>query len=93
MQEILEIENLQCGGCVSSIEAALIRLPGVQKVTVQTGKGSVHVEGPGPLPKDLIRETLQKLGYPEKGAARGFERLEYRARSVVSCLVGNLSKT
>ena len=65
-QEILVVDNVKCGGCVSAIQEGLGKLPGVQSVDVVIETGQVTVNGEG-LSRETLSRTLAELGYPVRG--------------------------
>jgi copper chaperone len=62
--EIFNVKNVKCGGCVSAIEEGLKALPGVQSVEVSIESGQVTVNG-GNLSREQLSAKLNELGYPE----------------------------
>ena len=62
----LEVQGMSCGGCVKSVTAALMRLPGVSAVDVDLPAGHVTVNGDLPQGGDPLVLTLAAAGYPAK---------------------------
>lgn len=64
MQEVFNVQNVKCNGCVQTIQQGLSELSGVESVEVVIDGGRVNVSG-----KDLDRTALSRklgeLGYPE----------------------------
>lgn len=85
----VNVENIKCGGCVSSIVKGLQELEGVALVTVDVEKGRVTIEAGDSL-RAAACERLLTLGYPEQGTAAGLKAAKARAKSFVSCAVGRL---
>jgi copper chaperone CopZ len=56
--------DIECGGCASSIEKALGRLEGVEKVEVDVEEKRVTVTHVTTLSAQTIRETLARIGFP-----------------------------
>ncbi len=81
----IEVENIKCEGCASSIEKALLLINKVQKVRVELDKGMVVVIGDAD--RNKIIDKLTHLGYPEKGQ----NTLKCKAKSYLSCAVGRLT--
>jgi copper chaperone len=69
---VVEIDNLKCGGCANTITKALASLTGVMSVFVDMDKTVVSFDAP--VEKlVLVLEKLQALGYPQKGSTHGFK--------------------
>lgn len=85
MTHYIEIENLKCGGCASSIKSALRKIDGVQGIEVQLENGSISVEGD--VDRQILLEALNSIGYPEKG----HNTIGRQVLSYVSCASGKLS--
>jgi copper chaperone CopZ len=62
--EQFTVQNVKCGGCVSTIENGLKELPGIESVEVTIEGGQVSVSGEN-LDRSQISSKLQELGYPE----------------------------
>ena len=88
---MIAVENIKCGGCAKSIENALLKIAGVEKVGINIEQGEITVEGE-PLSKDELCKTLLSLGYPEKGSIAGLDALKARGKSFVSCAIGRWDK-
>jgi copper ion binding protein len=58
----LGIEGMSCGGCVLSVEKALGRVSGVEKVTVSLEKKEAVVEGKG-LDRGRLAAAVEDAGY------------------------------
>jgi copper chaperone len=83
------VDNLKCGGCAHTITEALLALPGVSNVTVDVEGEEVRYEGAAQA-RQLVANTLHKLGYPERGTASGVDAAVSAAKSFVSCAVGRI---
>lgn len=70
---------------MNSIKTALMKLDGVSQVEIDENKELITIDAE--TEKDFLLSTLSKLGYPEKGN----NNLLSKAKSYVSCAVGNLS--
>ena len=75
----IHVENIKCGGCEKSIQKALL-------VSIHRDEQKIVVAGIG-IDRTEILETLDQLGYPEAG----HNRLTSKAKSFVSCMIGNIS--
>jgi copper chaperone len=83
----IEVDNLKCGGCATTIAKSLSSMAGVTQVTVDTEVKTVSFAGESTL-RDAVAAKLKSLGYPEKGTAHGLEAGVASAKSYVSCAVG-----
>jgi copper chaperone len=90
MELQFEVDNVKCGGCANTIEAALRADPRLNRVSVDLQRHVVTVEAPAELRHD-IAATLARLGYPEKGSVEGLKSAAAVAKSFVSCAIGRLS--
>ena len=88
MNHIIDVENIKCGGCASTIEKKLQQLDSVTQVNVE--QGQVTVEADDDSRAQLV-ETLLASGYPEKGTAEGLKAAKAKAKSFVSCAIGKMS--
>jgi len=89
MTELIKVENIKCGGCMSSIKTALLKLDNVQEVSIDKDTETISVSSALPLDRELLVNQLAKMGYPETGN----NNLLLKAKSFVSCAVGNFSKS
>ena len=80
------VENIKCEGCMNSIKTALLKNKGVTAVEIHKVDDKVCVTGIA-IEKESMVSQLLSLGYPEKGN----NSLLSKARSFVSCAVGNMS--
>ncbi|CAM3245657.1 Heavy-metal-associated domain-containing protein [Empedobacter stercoris] len=84
MIHTIEVENIKCGGCMNSIKTALQQMEGVQEVNIDKDTETVTIESESN--KEPFIQKLNDLGYPQKGN----NSLLKKAKSYVSCAVGNL---
>lgn len=77
------VENIKCNGCVSNIQAALLKLKGVVNVDVYKEKDLVCISGVA-LERQEMTAVLPELGYPEKGNNSFFSK----AKTYLRCAVG-----
>ena len=87
MKTTIEIENLKCNGCASTIKKGLSKFDEVTNVEVDTTKSTVTITFTGN--NNVIKKIgkkLSALGYPEKGNNSTFSV----AKSFVSCAVGRV---
>ena len=85
MIHTIEVENIKCGGCVNSIRTALMKIDGVENVTVDKEIETITIESS--QEKDIFINALSKLGYPQKGK----NTVMKKAKSFVSCAVGKMA--
>jgi copper chaperone len=89
MRHTILIENLKCGGCTSTILSRIGALDEVRAIVVDQTTDTVTFEAPAEQ-FATVRETLIKLGYPERGSAAGLAAAAAKARSYVSCVIGKM---
>ena len=82
----VEVENIKCGGCASSIRSAFDG-----EVNVDVEQGIVHFSADESQRAQYL-EKLRSLGYPEVGSTEGLTRVAAKAKSFVSCAVGRTIK-
>lgn len=83
----LQVENIKCDGCASTITNKLTALDGVNNVDIDVEKGIVRADATEGL-HDTLSKALLKLGYPESGTTEGIAAAKAKAKSFVSCAVG-----
>jgi copper chaperone CopZ len=76
----IEVDNLKCGGCEGTVTKQLLKINGVDNVTVDATDGRVTIIYEGIDNETKFLETLSKLGYPKKGTSNSFQK----AKSYVS---------
>ena len=84
-QEIL-VENIKCGGCMTSIKSAIMKFAGVKSVDINLEEEKITIVGKG-VKKEAIFIKLTSFGYPDKCQNTIFNQ----AKSYVSCAVGKMS--
>ena len=91
---IFEVDNIKCGGCANSINQKLLKVDGVQEVSVDIEKGQISVitDDHSELFKQSVSARLQSMGYPEKGSVDGFDSVKAKATSYVSCAIGKMTE-
>jgi len=85
----IEVENIKCGGCASSIRKGLLEDERVSEVNVDIEAGKVTVEGDDNA-RDDIAMSLAHMGYPEVGSVEGMKAATAKAKSFVSCAIGRI---
>ena len=86
----INVENIKCGGCASTIRSKLEAMDGVDNIDVVIDQGIVKIEGADDT-REAVVTRLLKLGYPESGTAEGIAAATAKAKSFVSCAVGRMS--
>ncbi len=87
----IEVENLKCNGCASTIKNKISALSGVGSVEVDNDSQVVTIVHDETIEKEKLTTTLKSLGYPEKGTIDGLDGILTEAKSYVSCAVGKIS--
>ncbi|MBT3740615.1 MAG: heavy-metal-associated domain-containing protein [Polaribacter sp.] len=88
MTAAIQIENLKCGGCATTIKKGLLSLNAVKEVTVDVENLIVSIISEND-DLETIKEKLAKLGYPEVGDKN---TVLHKAKSFVSCAVGRIDR-
>jgi copper chaperone CopZ len=81
----LFVENIKCGGCMTSIKKGILELNGVSQVAIVLEDEKITIEGDH-LNRKAITKKLDGMGYPEKGNNTLFKE----AKSYVSCAIGKM---
>tara|TARA_B100000767_G_C19478860_1_gene415325 strand:+ start:266 stop:532 length:267 start_codon:yes stop_codon:yes gene_type:complete len=82
----IQIENLKCGGCASTIKKAILAIEGVSEIEIDIEKSMVSITSKHDNVEE-IRLKLSKLGYPELGDKN---TVLHKAKSFVSCAIGRI---
>lgn len=85
MTHHITVENIKCGGCMNSIKTALLKIDGVQNVSIDKDTETITIDGTAE--KTILVQVLSKMGYPEKGN----NDLLKKAKSYVSCGIGKMN--
>ncbi|WP_018174900.1 MULTISPECIES: heavy-metal-associated domain-containing protein [Thioalkalivibrio] len=86
----IEVENIKCGGCASSIRKGLMQVEGVTEAEVDVEGGAVEVQAPDSA-REAVAAKLASMGYPEVGSVSGLRSASAKAKSFASCAVGRMS--
>jgi len=89
MSYTIEVENIKCGGCASSIRKGLLEHRQVNAVEVDIEAGKVIVDGDEHA-RDEVTLALARMGYPEVGSVEGMQAAAAKAKSFVSCAIGRI---
>ena len=92
MKTKIEVDNLKCGGCASSIKKGLMSFSEVSEVNVDVENDTIEVTQVDGTDILKIKDKLHSMGYPEKGTSEGIDKLVTGAKSYVSCAIGKLTK-
>ena len=86
MKAEIQIENLKCGGCASTIKKGILAIEGVSEIDIDIEKSIVSITSEIENVEE-IKLKLSKLGYPEVGDKN---TVLHKAKSFVSCAVGRM---
>ena len=88
MKTTIQIQNLKCNGCASTIKNKLTELDNIKEVSVDVENDSVSFEYDKDDTLETIKKELHKLGYPLVGEDN---KLQTKAKSYVSCAIGRMN--
>jgi copper chaperone CopZ len=88
MKTTVYIQNLKCGGCATTITDKLSKIENITDINVIVDENAVQFNYTDLIALEKVKETLQKIGYPEDGEANS---LATKAKSYVSCAIGKIS--
>ena len=88
MKTTVEIQNLKCNGCASTINNKLSGLENIKDVSVNVENGSVSFKYDTEDTFETVKKELHKLGYPLLGEDN---KLQSKAKSYVSCAIGRMN--
>jgi len=91
MNITIQVENIRCGGCTTTITKKLMALDGIKAVDIDIDQQLVRVDVDNEAVRPAVVVALTKMGYPEKGTVAGLDSLKGKAKSVVSCAIGKVS--
>jgi len=92
----LQLENIKCEGCASSIRKGLLSDARVRDVNVDVEQGKISIEMSADSSeqdesaRSELAAALLKMGYPESGTAEGIRAAKAKAKSFVSCAIGRV---
>ena len=85
----IQIENLKCNGCASTVKKGLLKFDEVENVTIDLENSLVEISYKGNEENEAnYKAKLKGLGYPEAGKNTNFSI----AKSYVSCAIGKVSQ-
>ncbi len=82
MSTTVEIQNLRCSGCESTITKKLHTLKGIREVSVNTNTCTVSFKYETNDGIETVQKELSRLGYP---LSSDTNNLKTKAKSYVSC--------
>ena len=59
----IKIRGMSCGHCVAAVTKALEEIEGIRGVSVDLEKGEATFDEVRPVPRDVLREKIEKAGY------------------------------
>ena len=88
MKTTVEIQNLKCHGCASTITNKLSELKSIENVSVDVENDTVTFDYNSDETLEIAKTKLHKLGYPLVGEDN---KLGTKAKSYVSCAIGRMN--
>lgn len=89
MRHFIDVENVKCGGCASTIGREIRKIDGVEDVNIDIERGRISIDAPKDARATLVA-ALRDCGYPEVGSTDGLDSVAARAKSFVSCAIGKM---
>ncbi len=89
MKTTVQIQNLKCNGCATTIKNNLQKLENIQNIEIELETSSVSFEYITESDLKVVKKELHHLGYPLEGEENKFQT---KAKSFVSCAVGRMNK-
>ncbi len=62
-ETILTVNGMMCGGCENRVKNAIKNIEGIENVIADHNTGKVTVTSNNEVSKEIIKETLQDIGY------------------------------
>lgn len=87
--ETIQVANLKCNGCATTIKKELLKLHGVETVAVDKDRDEVTIAYED-IERAAIVAKLHSLGYPEATAENG---LLLQLKSFSSCMIGRIDNS
>ena len=88
MKTTVQIQNLKCNGCATTIKNKLSELDNINDLTVDVENDAVTFSYDNEDTLETARKQLHKLGYPLVGEDN---KLPTKAKSYVSCAIGRMN--
>jgi copper chaperone len=86
-REKIQVANLKCNGCATTIKRELLAIQGVHTIDVDVANDSIDITYYN-VNRDVIINRLHALGYPEATEKNG---LLLQLKSYASCMLGQVS--
>ncbi len=86
---IIEIQNLKCRGCASTITKGLQIIKGLTELNINVDESKVSFKAFDEQTVEKVKKKLSKLGYPEVDANN---TTLHKAKSFVSCAIGRFNE-
>jgi len=83
----IEILNLKCGGCATTVKNGMLSIEGISEVNIDLERSEVTIDSENDTVVLAAKEKLSKMGYPEIGDAN---TILHKAKSFVSCASGRI---
>ncbi|MBV1888214.1 MAG: heavy-metal-associated domain-containing protein [Urechidicola sp.] len=87
--QTIQVENLKCGGCASTIKKGLISIDGIETVTIEVETSEVSINADDTAIVASAIKKLSTMGYPQVGDPNSILK---KAKSYVSCAVGKMNQ-
>ncbi len=84
----INILNLKCNGCASTIKKGLLSIEEVTEIEVTLENSEIKINTVSDEVFAKVKAKLSKMGYPEVGDAN---TVLHKAKSFVSCATGKMS--
>ena len=85
----VQVENLKCGGCASTIKKGLISIDGIETVDIAIETSEIIIQSENEEVIALAIKKLSNMGYPQVGDPNSMLK---KAKSYVSCAVGKINQ-
>jgi len=89
MKTTLQIQNLKCNGCATTIKNNLKRLQNIKDIDINIEDSLVSFIYKGENDLEVLKKELHRIGYPIAGENNN---MQTKAKSYVSCAVGRMNK-
>jgi len=89
MKTTIEIQNLKCRGCESTIYNKLVTLQNIKELFIDVNNSTITFDYTLDEDIERVKYTLFNIGYPILGEENG---LVTKTKSYISCAIGKLKK-
>jgi copper chaperone CopZ len=89
MKTTVQIQNLKCNGCATTIKNNLQKLQNITGIEINLEDSLVSFDHKTNEDLENVKKHLHDLGYPLIGEDNKFKT---KAKSYVSCAVGRMNK-